>query len=97
MLDRGELTRPQARELFREMISTGRRPSQLTRGRSRAAVDGDSIARVVSKLLSEDDAAADAKNNPKAFNYLIGQVLRLEPGADPKVVAKTLARMLKQE
>ena len=46
--------------------------------------------------MSEGDTASDAKKNPKAFNYLIGQVLRLEPGADPKLVAKTLARMLKQ-
>jgi aspartyl-tRNA(Asn)/glutamyl-tRNA(Gln) amidotransferase subunit B len=96
MLDGGELTRPQARELFREMVASGRRPSELRKGGAREAVDEDSISKVVSQLLSEGDVAADAKKNPKAFNYLIGQVLRLEPGADPKLVAKTLVRMLRK-
>jgi aspartyl-tRNA(Asn)/glutamyl-tRNA(Gln) amidotransferase subunit B len=97
MLDGGDLTRPQAREVFREMVSTGRRPSELRKGRAGVPVDEDSIHKVISKLLSEGDAANEAKKNPKAFNYLIGQVLWREPGADPKVVAKTLARLLREK
>jgi aspartyl-tRNA(Asn)/glutamyl-tRNA(Gln) amidotransferase subunit B len=97
MLDAGKVTRPQAKDLFKQMTATGKRPSELKgSGKEGVVADERAIAKVVSKLINEGDVAKEAKKNPKAFNYLIGQVLRLEPRADPKVVAKTIARMLKE-
>jgi aspartyl-tRNA(Asn)/glutamyl-tRNA(Gln) amidotransferase subunit B len=96
MLDSGKVTRPQAKELFKQMTATGKRPSELKgSGKEGVITDEVAIAELVSKLLGEGDVAREAKKNPKAFNYLIGQVLRLEPRADPKVVAKTIARLIK--
>ncbi len=97
MLNEGKVTRPQAKEIFREMISTGKRPSELKRDAAGVAIDEDTIAKIISRLLDEGKVARETKESPKAFNYLVGQVLRIEPRADPKLVAKTLARMIKNE
>jgi aspartyl-tRNA(Asn)/glutamyl-tRNA(Gln) amidotransferase subunit B len=96
MLESGRVTRPQAKDLFRQMVATGKRPSELKgSGQEGVVSDEGTIAKLVSELIGKGDAAAEARKNPKAFNYLVGQVLRLEPRADPKVVAKTIARMIK--
>jgi aspartyl-tRNA(Asn)/glutamyl-tRNA(Gln) amidotransferase subunit B len=95
MVEAGQATRAQARGIFRQMVSTGKRPSQL-RATERAGIVTDEveIGTLVEKVLGQSDAGKEAKNNTKAFNYLIGQVLRLEPRADPKVVAKMIRNKL---
>ena len=97
MLKEEKVTRPQARGIFREMVATGKRPSELRREAGGAAVDEDAIAKIVSKLLRESGVAREAKESPKAFNYLVGQVLQIEPRADPRLVAKTLASMMRSK
>ena len=95
MVREGKATRKQAREILREMVSTGKGPSQLIGGESRGVVnDEEHIAGLVRRVLGEGKAGADARKNPKAFNYLVGQVLALEPRADPRLVAKAIAKML---
>ncbi|MDA4113466.1 MAG: Asp-tRNA(Asn)/Glu-tRNA(Gln) amidotransferase subunit GatB [Thaumarchaeota archaeon] len=98
MLDSGRVTRPQAKEIFKQMTATGNRPSELKGSETEGVVaDEGAIEKVVSRLIGEGEVAREAKRNPKAFNYLVGQVLRLEPRADPKVVAKTIARMIGEQ
>ncbi len=95
MVEAGQATRAQARGIFRQMVSTGKRPSQLkATGKSGVVTDEAEIDTLVEKVLGQSDAGKEARKNTKAFNYLIGQVLRLEPRADPKIVAKIIRRKL---
>ncbi len=97
MLDSGRMTRVHAKEMFREMVATGWNPAQLARSeRTGVLTDESSIAALVERVLRESDVAKKAGEDKKAFNYLVGQVLKLEPRADAKVVAKTIARKIKQ-
>jgi aspartyl-tRNA(Asn)/glutamyl-tRNA(Gln) amidotransferase subunit B len=96
MLDAGRVTRVHAKEMFREMIATGKKPAHLGRdGRIGVVAEESSIAALVDRVLRESDIAKKAKKDRKAFNYLVGQVLKLEPKADPKLVAKTLAASIR--
>jgi aspartyl-tRNA(Asn)/glutamyl-tRNA(Gln) amidotransferase subunit B len=96
MIETGEVPLSHARSLFREMSATGKRPSELV-GAEGTKVMGDQreIDALVARVLSEA-GASQAKDNPKAFNYLVGQALKLQPRADPKLVAKALARAIKR-
>jgi aspartyl-tRNA(Asn)/glutamyl-tRNA(Gln) amidotransferase subunit B len=97
MVDRGKATRMQAKALFREMLTTGKSASQLAgAGEVSVFTDEAAISRLVDTVLSEGGALQDAKNNPRALNYLIGQVLKREPRAEPKLIAKLLASKLKR-
>jgi len=97
MLDSGRMTRVHAKEMFREMLATGMNPAKLARSeRIGVLMDESSIAALVERVLRESDVAKKAGENEKAFNYLVGQVLKLEPRADAKVVAKTIVRKIKQ-
>lgn len=95
MIDSGKLTRAQARQVFRDMLTTGKTASEVA-GKSDVGVISDEavIGRLVDKVMAEGGMGEDAKRNPKAFNYLIGQVLKAERKADPKVVAKVIRQKL---
>jgi len=96
MLDSERVTRVHAREIFRDMIATGKKPAQLARGEKVGVVmDESSISLVVERVLRGSDVAEKAKKDQKAFNYLVGQVLKLEPRADARAVAKTIARRIR--
>jgi aspartyl-tRNA(Asn)/glutamyl-tRNA(Gln) amidotransferase subunit B len=94
-VETGGMTRAQAKEVFREMLATGRSASEVA-GKSDVGVvaDEETIGPLVERVLKESGMAEDAKGNAKAFNYLIGQVLKAERKADPKVVAKVIRKKL---
>jgi aspartyl-tRNA(Asn)/glutamyl-tRNA(Gln) amidotransferase subunit B len=95
MVETGGVTRTQARAVFRDMLATGRTASEVAGGADVGVVsDEGAIGRLVEKVLAESGVADEAKTNPKAFNYLIGQVLKAERKADPKVVAKVIRKKL---
>ncbi|MGA2665309.1 MAG: Asp-tRNA(Asn)/Glu-tRNA(Gln) amidotransferase subunit GatB [Nitrososphaerales archaeon] len=108
MVRRGELTRAQARQVFRSMASTGRPPSELAPLRAAqgekeggrplgGGVIGDegAIEALVDSVFGQDGGAVEeARRNPRAINYLMGRVLGLEPRADPRVVARAIRKRL---
>jgi aspartyl-tRNA(Asn)/glutamyl-tRNA(Gln) amidotransferase subunit B len=95
MVESREVTRKHARELFRQMVSTGKMPSQLRTAGKRGVVGDEAVlGALVDRLLRDGDTADKARRNPKAFNYLVGRVLAMEPRADPKLVAELIKRML---
>ena len=95
LVDQGKATRDQARRVFREMLDTGKSAEELA-GNADVGVlsDEHAVEQLVDKVLKESDVAGEAKDNPKAFNYLVGQVLRAERKADPKVVARIIRKKL---
>jgi Asp-tRNA(Asn)/Glu-tRNA(Gln) amidotransferase B subunit len=77
------------------MLDTGKSAEELA-GNADVGVlsDEHAVEQLVDKVLKESDVAGEAKDNPKAFNYLVGQVLRAERKADPKVVARIIRKKL---
>ena len=98
MVDSGSITRAQAKEALREAMKTGRPVSQVVQQRNLSAVaDEGAIAALIDKVLeARPEALAEARADKKAFSYLVGQVLKEEPKAQPGVVAKLLAQRIRR-
>ena len=99
MVESSSITRAQAKEALREALRTGKPVGDVVQARKLSAVvDEGAIAAVIEKVLAaRPEALGDARGDKKAFSYLIGQVLKEEPKAQPSVVAKLLARKLRAE
>ncbi len=97
MVESSSITRAQAKEALREALRTGKPVRAVVRERNLSAVvDERAIAAVIDKVLAARPAAiAEARGDKKAFSYLVGQVLREEPKAQPGVVAKLLAQKVR--
>jgi aspartyl-tRNA(Asn)/glutamyl-tRNA(Gln) amidotransferase subunit B len=97
MVESSSITRAQAKEALREALRTGRPVRQVVQLKGLSAVvDEGALASVIEKVVAARPGALDeARGDKKAFNYLVGQVLREEPKAQPAVVAKLLAKRLR--
>jgi aspartyl-tRNA(Asn)/glutamyl-tRNA(Gln) amidotransferase subunit B len=97
MVESSSITRAQAKEAIREALRTGRPVRQVVQAKNLSAVvDEGAIAALIEKVVAAMPGALDkARGDKKAFNYLIGQVLREEPKALPSAVAKLLAKRLR--
>jgi aspartyl-tRNA(Asn)/glutamyl-tRNA(Gln) amidotransferase subunit B len=97
MVEASAITRAQAKEALREALRTGKRVGDVVKQKKLSAVvDEQAIDAVIERVLSTRPGALDeAKGDKKAFNYLVGQVLKEEPRAQPGVVAKLLAQRLR--
>ena len=61
-----------------------------------AVVDERAIAALIEKVVAaRPEALEEARGDKKSFSYLVGQVLKEEPKAQPGVVAKLLAQRLR--
>jgi aspartyl-tRNA(Asn)/glutamyl-tRNA(Gln) amidotransferase subunit B len=97
MMESGSITRAQAKEALREAIRTGKPVREVIQVKQLSAVvDEGAIAAVIEKVVvSRPESLNEARSDKKAFNYLVGQVLKEEPKAQPAVVAKLLAQRLR--
>jgi len=97
MVESSSITRAQAKEAIRETLLTGRPARQVVQMKNLSAVvDESAIAVVIAKVVAARPGALDeARGDKKAFNHLVGQVLKEEPKAQPTVVAKLLAKRLR--
>jgi len=98
MIESSSITRAQAKEALRESLRTGKPVRKVVELRNLSAVvDEGAIAAVIEKVVAaRPEALAEARSDKKAFSYLVGQVLKEEPKAQPGVVAKLLARRLRK-
>ena len=98
-LGSSSITRAQAKEALRESIRTGKPAGEVIKAKNlTAVVDEAAIAKVVDSVIAERPEALDeARGDKKAFNFLVGQVLKKEPKAQPPIVAKLLAQRLRKK
>jgi aspartyl-tRNA(Asn)/glutamyl-tRNA(Gln) amidotransferase subunit B len=97
LVDAGRITKVQARDVLKLMVKTGRSPSAIVRSKGLGILDERDVYRAVDKIIAtKREVFEQAKREKKAFNYLIGQVLREEPKAEPKLIAKAIAMKLKE-
>ncbi|ABU81197.1 Asp-tRNA(Asn)/Glu-tRNA(Gln) amidotransferase subunit GatB [Ignicoccus hospitalis] len=93
-VDRGKITLEQAREtVLPSMLRECKEPSRVIEEKGLGVVrDVDKILSIVRKVLRENPKAVeDAKKNPKAINFLVGQVMKALRGkADPRTVRQMI-------
>jgi aspartyl-tRNA(Asn)/glutamyl-tRNA(Gln) amidotransferase subunit B len=94
MIKERRVTRNQAKEVLREMVRSGGTAEAVVASKGLSSVvEEGAIESVVERVAGErPDLVSKAAADKKAFNYLIGLVLKEQPGAEPQVVAKLLAR-----
>ncbi len=99
LIESSSITRAQAKEALREAIRTGVPVDDIVQSRRLSAVvDEEAISSLVEKVVAAmPGALADARRDKKAFSYLVGQVLKEEPRAQPGVVAKLLALRIREK
>jgi len=97
MVESSAITRAQAKEALREALRTGRRVSEVVKQKNMSAVaDERAIAALIERVVAaRPGALEEARGDKKSFSYLVGQVLKEEPKAQPGVVAKLLAKRLR--
>ncbi len=92
------ITRSQAREVLRDAVTTRRSPRAIVESRGVSAVtDRSAIERVVDRVLAQrPELAEEARSDQKVFSYLIGQVLKEESKAEPRLVARAISERLRK-
>ncbi|MDA4118344.1 MAG: Asp-tRNA(Asn)/Glu-tRNA(Gln) amidotransferase subunit GatB [Thaumarchaeota archaeon] len=98
LVESRSITRAQAKEALREMAQTGKSVKEVVeRKRFSAISDEEAISGIVEKVVSAvPDVLAKARSDQKVFGFLVGQVLKQEPSAEPRVVAKVLAERVRK-
>ncbi len=94
----GAVTRASARGALREMVRAGGGLAGTAAGRGGAVAGEEEVARAVESVMrDEPGAAAAARADPKAVNYIVGRVMaatggRADPGTAVRLVREGLAR-----
>jgi len=96
LIESNSITRAQAREALREAVRTGKPVDEVVKAKGLSALlDEQAIAGLIGRVLAaRPEALGEARKDKKAFNFLVGQVLREEPKAQPSLVAKLLAKRI---
>ena len=86
-----------AKKVMREMLESGESPQEIVRkGRMTKISDASRLAALVDQVFAESpEAVEDARADPKAKNYLVGQVMSKTRGmADPETTARLVSERL---
>lgn len=97
LIDKGEISGKIAKELLSKMISTGDSPQTIIKRENLLKIgDEAQIKKIVDEVFKEfPKAVQDAKKDPNAVNYLVGQVMNKTRGkADPEITNKLIRKML---
>lgn len=89
MMDQGKITAVVGKEIFAQMIKTGKAPRSLIKDLKVKIISQDELAKIVGAVLRENpQAIADyQKGKSQILDFLIGQVQRQTKGtADPNLV-----------
>ena len=98
MIEKGSISNNVGKELFPEMFSTGKSPSELVKEKGlEVKSDQGEIDSICAQAIEEDQDAAEKFRGGKegAINALKGRVMKATRGqANPKLVDQTLRRLL---
>jgi len=97
LIDKGEISGKIAKELLSKMVSTGDSPQTIIKRENLLKISDEAqIKKIVDEVFKEfPKAVQDAKKDPNAVNYLVGQVMNKTRGkADPEITNKLIRKML---
>ncbi|MFN3533377.1 MAG: Asp-tRNA(Asn)/Glu-tRNA(Gln) amidotransferase subunit GatB [Candidatus Brocadia sp.] len=96
MIEKGTISNTIAKEVFSEMIQTGKGPQTIIEEKKLAQISDEGlIEAVITKVISNNpDAIEDYKKGKKnALTFLVGQVMKETKGkANPKIVNEMLVK-----
>jgi aspartyl-tRNA(Asn)/glutamyl-tRNA(Gln) amidotransferase subunit B len=98
LVDSGRITEIRGKHLLLESLIKKTPVSELvSRESSEKTLDAEALEEAVKTVLaSHHQAVHDARSNPKAMNFLVGQVMRETKNlGDPQTVLKLIRRSLK--
>jgi len=95
----GSITSLQAKEVYEEMLSQRKTADEIIKSKNLSAVaDEATVGKALDRVIAaRPELLAQARADQKAFSYLIGQVLKEEPSAEPRVVAKLVSQRVRGE
>jgi aspartyl-tRNA(Asn)/glutamyl-tRNA(Gln) amidotransferase subunit B len=99
LVDLNTINRSMAKMILSQMISTGEMPLQVVERKDASKIDDRSfiLESVESMFRSEESAVKDARQNPKAVNFLLGRVMQLTKGrVDPKIARELIEAKLSE-
>lgn len=96
LVEEGRITEKAAKEALYAVLETGELPQQLLKREKRS--DRAWIESLVAQVFRDKpQAVADARKNPRAVNYLLGEVMKLSQGqADPQVARALIMERLQE-
>ena len=98
LIDRGDISKTQAKTVFEKMYETGNDPAAIVKAEGLAQISGeDALTPIIQKVLADNEAAVEDYRNGKevALKYLVGQVMRHSRGqANPKQASDLLVSAL---
>jgi aspartyl-tRNA(Asn)/glutamyl-tRNA(Gln) amidotransferase subunit B len=100
VIDTGQISGKQAKEVFAEMFASGKRPAEIVKEKGIEQLsDTGALETICDEVIAKNPKpAADFKaGNPASLNFLKGQVMKLSKGkANPQLVGEILERKLKE-
>ncbi len=97
LIGSGTISGKLAKDLFEIVWSEGGEPAEIVEQRGlKQVTDTGAIAKVVDEIVAANpDKVADAKTNPKAIGWFVGQVMKSSGGkASPAAVNEILKTKL---
>jgi aspartyl-tRNA(Asn)/glutamyl-tRNA(Gln) amidotransferase subunit B len=98
LIDEKTISGKMAKEVFAELVATGRRPGEVVRAKGMVQVtDTGALEPLVQQAIDSSPAAVAQyrQGQAKSFQFLVGQVMKLSRGkANPQVVVEMLKRKL---
>ena len=98
-LEKGEISRPIAKDIFRKMVETQKSAGELIEEMGIEVIsDESSLEAVVEEVIAENPDAVEKfkKGKTSIVGFFVGQVMKKTKGqADPKVVNKIVLEKLK--
>jgi len=100
LIDEGAISGKIAKDVFAEMMSTGRAPKRIVEAKGlRQVSDAGEIERLAEQVIRENPAAVEQfrAGKEKALQFLMGRIMRLTRGqANPRLAMATLRRLLER-
>jgi len=101
MIDRGQISGKIGKQIFPEMLESGRAPEEIVREKGLVQVsDASALEAVVDEVIAENAEVAEdyRSGKDKALGRLVGQVMRKTRGqANPQLVNDLLRKKLRGE
>lgn len=99
LIEEGKITSNQAKEVFSQMVETGKEPSIIAKEKGLELLDDDSeIAKLVDDVFAKNIQAIEQWKNGKTnvLGWLVGQVMKESKGkANPSLANKLVVEKLK--
>ncbi len=97
LVEKGTISIKQAKEVLPKAIEENKDPTKLVSELGLSQItDETELTKIIEEVISENQSQVEAyKNNPKLFDYFIGQTMKKTKGkAAPALTAKLLKQLL---